>query len=89
MGWYTRSVYGRWNPGMPSSSHPVGYHLGELIGRHPGVGRHHELGDSLHPEVPTSLGLPSSTALNGCLVFHSGMLQRQRLHPVEREGEPT
>jgi hypothetical protein len=30
---------------------------------------------------------PSSTALNGCVSFHSGYLRRECLHPVEGEGE--
>ena len=39
------------------------------------------------PAAASAFMSPSSTALNGCVSFHSGMLRRQRLDPVEGEGE--
>ena len=39
------------------------------------------------PEAASAFMSPSSTAANGCLVFHSGCIGASDLHAVEREGQ--
>ncbi len=71
---------------MPRGVDPVEHDLVEIVDGHAGMGRRHEREQALLARSPPA---PScrlrSSALNGCLVFHSGCLRRQRLHPIDRE----
>jgi hypothetical protein len=57
---------------MARAGGPIEYGLAELVRRHAGVGRRHDLQQAPFARSGSAFMSLSRIALNGCDVFHSG-----------------
>ena len=72
---------------MPGAREPVGEDALELVGSHPGVRRHHQLGQSLHTRRPQRFLIVFEHRLKRLRGAPFRVLRCERLDTVQGEGE--